>query len=48
MGGDVTVTTELGVGSTFTLLLPRVRPELAASPVFSDSHSSAGDSAAVV
>ena len=35
MGGDVTVATELGVGSTFTLTLPRagVVPSRAASPL---------------
>jgi signal transduction histidine kinase len=47
MGGDVTVTTRLGVGSTFTLSLPRARAALDGRPAFADSRSTAGGSAAV-
>jgi signal transduction histidine kinase len=46
MGGDVTVTTRLGVGSTFTLSLPRARAAFD-GPAFADSRSTAADSAAV-
>ena len=41
MGGDVIVATEIGVGSTFTLRLPRAARTLATSQLASASTTSA-------
>ncbi|MCL5997917.1 MAG: FAD:protein FMN transferase, partial [Chloroflexi bacterium] len=40
-GGDITVTSQLGRGSCFTVTLPAMRPPLAATPALTPSSSSA-------
>ena len=47
MAGDVTVTTELGVGSTFTLALPRAQLAGHADPADARSGARAGDQSRV-